>query len=165
MAAFFRGDRRHPVVAYTQDHGPALLVGLGAGAALALMLDRGLTLRRRRIVERAGAVSRSTADRMSRRARDLRNRSRGVIAQTRGRLSRDQPSDDQLVARVRSQLGHHAHQASRIETQVNDGVVTLRGEVLSGELGEVIAGVRAVRGVRDVRNELSVFENEAELSR
>jgi osmotically-inducible protein OsmY len=46
-----------------------------------------------------------------------------------------------------------------------DGVVTLRGEVLASELGDVIAGVRTVRGVRDVRNELSVFENEAELTR
>ena len=66
---------------------------------------------------------------------------------------------------MRSQLGHHAHQASRIETAAADGVVTLRGEVLASELGDVIAGVRTVRGVRDVRNELSVFENETELTR
>lgn len=165
MAALFRRDRRNPALAFTRDHGPALLVGLGAGAALAIALDRGLTVRRRRIVERAGAVSRTVADRLSKRSRDLRNRTRGALAVTRGRFSSDHPSDDQLEARVRSQLGHHAHRASRIETVAEDGVVTLRGEVLASELGDVIAGVRTVRGVRDVRNELSVFENEAELTR
>lgn len=165
MAALFRRDHRHPAVAFTRAHGPALLAGIGAGAALAIFLDRGLAVRRRRIVERAGAVSRTTTGRMSRKARDLRNRTRGILASTRGRLSTDTPSDDQLEARVRSQLGHHAHQASRIETEVRQGVVTLRGEVLASELGEVIAGVRAVRGVRDVSNQLAVFEDEAEFSR
>lgn len=165
MAALFRRDRRHPAVAFTRDHGPALLVGLGAGAVLAIALDRGLIVRRRRLLKRAGAVSRTAADRLSKRARDLRNRTRGALAVTRGRFSSDRPSDDQLEARVRSQLGHHAHHASLIETMAEDGVVTLRGEVLASELGDVIAGVRTVRGVRDVRNELSVFENEAELTR
>jgi len=165
MAALFRRDRRHPAVAFAQDHGPALLIGIGTGVALALFMDRGLGIRRRRVVERAGAVTRTTTERMSRKARDLRNRTRGALVATRNRLRSDRPDDDQLEARVRSQLGHHARQASRIETEATDGVVTLRGEVLATELGDVIAGVRAVRGVREVRNELAVFENEAEFSR
>src|SRR5690606_10667340 len=78
MAALFRRDRRHPAVAFAQDHGPVLLAGVGAGAALAVFLDRGLAVRRRRVVERAGAVSRSTTGRMSRKVRDLRNRTRGA---------------------------------------------------------------------------------------
>ncbi len=164
MAALFRRDRRHPAVAFAQDHGPTLLIGIGTGAALALFLDRGLSVRRRRLVERATAVSRSTTERANRKARDLRNRTRGALVATRNRLVSDSPDDEQLEARVRSQLGHHARQASRIETDTEDGVVTLRGEVLSAELGDVISGVRSVRGVREVRNELSVFEDEAEFS-
>lgn len=165
MAALFRRDSRHPAVALAQDHGPALLIGIGTGAVLALFLDRGLSIRRRRVIERAGAVSRSTTERVGRKARNLRNRTRGALVATRNRLTSDSPDDEQLEARVRSQLGHHAHQASRIETDAEDGVVTLRGEVLAAELGDVIAGVRSVRGVRDVHNELSVFEDEAEFSR
>jgi len=164
MAKLFRGNQRHPVTEFTRDHGPALLAGIGAGAVLAVVVGRGLASRRR-LMDRAGGATRTAAGRMTRRARDLRNRARGTLLETRNRLRADTPSDEQLQARVRSQLGHHADHASRIETVVSDGVVTLRGGILAGEVGDVMNGVRGVRGVREVKNELSVFEDAEELVR
>lgn len=164
MSELFRRSRRHPVSTFTRDHGPALLAGIGAGAVLAVMVGRGL-VNRRRLMDRAGGATRTATGRMSRRARDLRNRTRGMLLETRNRFRADAPTDDQLEARVRSQLGHHSGHASRIETSADDGVVTLRGSVLAGEVGDVMAGVRGVRGVREVRNELSVFEGEEELTK
>lgn len=164
MAALFRRDRRHPAAAFAEDHGPILLAGLAAGALLTVAVGRGLRSRKQ-VMERAGGAARSATGRMSRRTRDLRNRARGALLETRNRLRSDSPGDEQLEARVRSQLGHHSSHASRIETSAEGGVVTLRGSVLADEVGDVMSGVRGVRGVREVRNELSVFEDAEELAR
>ncbi|HEY0972362.1 MAG TPA: BON domain-containing protein [Gemmatimonadales bacterium] len=146
-----------------QDSGPALLIGAAAGAALMYLLDGEGRRRRKVAAEKAGRYTRKSARLMSRRARDLRNRAQGVVAETRGRFSRGSADDETLVARVRSQLGHHVARLGDVETTAEDGVVTLRGSVLANELGDMLTAVRSVRGVNDVRNELTVFEHEAEM--
>ncbi len=158
-----RRDKRHPAMRMAQDSGPALLIGAAAGAALVFLFDNQGRRRRRVAAEKAGRYSRKSARLMSRRARDLRNRAQGVVAETRGRLSRESADDDKLVARVRSQLGHHTLDTGHVETVAEDGVVTLRGSALASELGDLLAAVRSVRGVREVKNELSVYEHEAEM--
>jgi osmotically-inducible protein OsmY len=68
----------------------------------------------------------------------------------------DHPDDDQLVARVRSELGHRVEHARGIEVVAEQGRVTLRGPVLSSELDEVLATTLKVRGVEAVENRLDV---------
>lgn len=156
--------RAHPAKAFAKEHGLTLFAAASAGAALLYLLERrrGGELRGG-LAGRAASVSNAAAERIGKRARDLRNRTRGAIAGTRNRFTSDDPDDQTLVARVRAQLGHHVANAASIETDANDGVVTLRGPVLASELGDVLSGVRAVRGVHDVRNELDVFENANEM--
>ena len=162
MRNIFTRDRRHPVAAFAEDNRTPLLIGLGASAAVALVA--GIGKRRRRIVtDKAGSLSRTASDRMTKRARDLRNRTRGVLAETRNRFSSEEVDDDQLEARIRSQLGHHVRQAGAITTSVRGGVATLTGDVLAAELGDALECVRRVRGVQEVRNRLSVHEDEQEL--
>ncbi|HEX5580856.1 MAG TPA: BON domain-containing protein [Gemmatimonadaceae bacterium] len=146
-----------------QENGPALLIGAAAGAALVYLFDSKGRRRRRVAAEKAGSYTRKSARYMSKRARDLRNRAQGVVAETRGRFSSGDADDDTLVARVRSQLGHHVSHVGEVETSAEDGVVTLRGSVLANELGDLLGAIRAVRGVREVRNELTVYEHEAEM--
>lgn len=161
----FRRKREHPLARLARGPGGlGLLAGLGTGVALLYFFDRGNGKRRRELVaEKAGRYSRQASGKLSRRARDLRNRARGAVAEARGRLVSDHPDDDVLVARVRSQLGHHVDRAGAIDTEANDGIVTLRGSILAAELGEVLSEVRGVRGVRDVVNELAVYEHAAEM--
>jgi osmotically-inducible protein OsmY len=133
-----------------------LLLGVGLGVALMYFLDPGRGARRRALVrDRAGSVVRSGRRQLHDRAEDLRNRAAGTVAEVRGRM-RDQPvSDEQLVARVRSNLGHHVGRAQAIDVTARGGTVTLRGELPRAELDEVLAAVRGVRGVERVENELA----------
>jgi hypothetical protein len=80
------------------------------------------------------------------------------VAELRGRLRRDDVSDDKLRERVRARIGSVVGHGSGVETQVTDGMVTLRGPVLSEEIDRLLRRVQNVRGVRDVVNQLEVHE-------
>jgi osmotically-inducible protein OsmY len=71
-------------------------------------------------------------------------------------MSDDHPSDEQLVARVRAELGHNVEHARAIDVVAEQGRVTLRGSVLSSELDDVLSTARKVRGVERVDNQLDV---------
>lgn len=133
-----------------------LLAGIGIGAALMYFLDPVGGGRRRALVrdQAAGAVN-SAERELTARSSDLRNRARGAAAELRN-MGDDRPSDDQLVARVRAELGHHVEHARAIDVVAEQGRVTLRGPVLSSELDDVLATARKVRGVHQVENQLDV---------
>ena len=137
-----------------------LLLGVGIGAAIMYFLDPGRGARRRALVrDQATSAVRSGRERMQQRAEDLRNRASGVVAEARGRMHDEVISDEQLVARVRSQLGHHVGHARAIDVAARDGTVTLRGEVSRTEVDEVVSVVRGVRGVEQVENELAARQD------
>lgn len=133
-----------------------LLAGIGIGAALMYLLDPiGGGRRRARVRDKASGVLNRTGHKLERRSADVRNRARGATAELRN-VRDDHPSDDQLVARVRSELGHHVEHARAIDVVAEEGQVTLRGPVLSSELDDVLATARKVRGVERVENQLDV---------
>jgi uncharacterized membrane protein len=71
----------------------------------------------------------------------------------------DEHTDNQRLAeRVRSKLGRVCSHPRAIRVAVNEGNVTLRGDILGHELANVLRSVRHVPGVRDVRHELQVHE-------
>jgi tRNA nucleotidyltransferase/poly(A) polymerase len=133
-----------------------LLAGVGIGAALMYILDPARGKRRRALARDKARSAINTAEReLKERGEDLRNRARGAAAELRN-AGDDHPSDEQLVARVRSELGHSVEHARAIEVTAEQGRVTLRGPVLSSELSEVLATARKVRGVEAVENQLEV---------
>jgi osmotically-inducible protein OsmY len=135
-----------------------MLAAAGIGAALMYFLDpeRGAT-RRAHARGRAGSLFRDSGEALQQRGEDIRNRFRGAVAEARSRFGGDdEPTDVQLMERVRSALGHHTEHAASIEVLVSEGVVTLRGEVPGDELLEVLGTVRRVRGVREVHDEMMV---------
>ena len=131
-------------------------LGLGAGVAYLLDPDRG---RRRRALmgEKAGHFWRIASRSADRKTRDLTNRARGVISQVK-RTGKDEVSDDVLVDRVRSEMGHAVTNPGAIEVTANQGMVTLVGSVPKNEIPQLLARVSAVRGVCEVRDRLSVQE-------
>lgn len=133
-----------------------LLAGIGIGAALMYFIDPVGGGRRRAVArDKATSAVHSAGRGLKGRGEDLRNRARGAAAELRN-VTDDHPDDDQLVARVRSELGHHVEHARAIEVAAEQGRVTLRGPVLSSELDEVLATTRKVRGVEAVENRLEV---------
>ncbi len=137
----------------------SLLAGLSLGAIAMYILDplRG-PARRARVRERAGSTLRSGRREFRRRAEDLRNRAKGALAEVRGRLSEHGVTDEQLVARVRAELGHHVSHGGQLEVSAHDGIVTLGGHVSGREVPDVLAMARRVRGVEQVRDDLQVAD-------
>jgi osmotically-inducible protein OsmY len=80
----------------------------------------------------------------------------GASAELRNRLGDEDVTDEQLVARVRSELGHHVERARAIEVVADHGKVILRGQASPDELDDVVTTVRRVRGVEQVENQLRV---------
>jgi hypothetical protein len=134
------------------------LYGMAIGAAVAYIADPQAGRRRRALARdqfvRAG---RRTRDALDATARDVANRTAGILAATRGRLSRVGVEDRRLVERVRAKLGRVSSHPHAIDVFAEEGVVTLCGPILAAEVDDVMAAVWAVPGALALNNELDVY--------
>ena len=143
----------------------SFLAGMVAGAGIAFALDPVSGGRRRALlrdqVARAGHKTRDAADVA---IRDLSNRTRGIAAATRSRLSRRPVDGRRLVERVRATLGRvssHPRAIDVLETET--GEVTLRGAVLAGDANRVLAAAASVPGVNGVVDLLDRYQSSDEV--
>jgi osmotically-inducible protein OsmY len=128
--------------------------------AVAFMFDPNQGRRRRALAaDQMRRARRKTRDALDATARDISNRTTGIVAATRGRLATEEVDDATLVDRVRAKLGRVCSHPRAIDVVAANGVVRLRGPVLAGELENVLAAVEAVRGAQSVRNELESHES------
>lgn len=138
----------------------AMLAALGAGATLMYLLDPDRGARRRAMLrDRMGSTLRSAEERLVTTRRDLANRARGKLAETRARLTPEDVDDQVIVGRVRAELGHHVSHPGSIEVSARAAVVTLAGPVLADEVDRVVEVTRRIRGVREVVSQLEVHEH------
>lgn len=138
------------------------LAGAAFGAGMMYALDPDAGKRRRALTRdqlvRARVKTRETA---SATARDLLNRSYGIMSGARSRLSQGEVDDEVLEQRVRSKFGYVVRNPSAIEARVDSRRVTLTGAVRADEVDQLIAEVSAVRGVLAVENRLVVHHEAA----
>jgi hypothetical protein len=138
------------------------LAGAAFGAGMMYALDPDAGRRRRALTRdqliRARVKTRETA---SATARDLLNRSYGMMAGARSRLFQGGVDDQVLEQRLRSKFGYVVRNPSAIEARVDSGHVTLTGAVRADEVDQLIAEVSAVRGVSAVENHLDVHHEAA----
>lgn len=134
--------------------------GLGIGAFLMYVFDPVWGHRRRalardqmvRAVNKTGYAVNVTGS-------DIRNRTKGMLAEVRGLLRRNgEVSDEVLVARIRSEMGRRISHPRSIEVTSQDGHVTLRGSISSPELNALLRCAQSVSGVKSVDNQLDVHE-------
>jgi len=138
-----------------------LLVGAGIGAALMYLLDPDRGARRRHILgDKTMKALRTGQRHASDAVENARNHAQGKVAEVRNRVQDEEVTDEQLVARVRAELGRHVEQARAIEVVADGGTVTLRGQVLATELPDVVSAIERVRGVERVDNQLDVRGSE-----
>jgi len=133
--------------------------GAGFGATLMYLLDPERGRRRRKLLgdQIMHVVSQSDAV-ISTTARDLRNRARGMLAETHARFDDTDVSDAVLVARIRSRMGWVISHPHAIAVTADQGRVTLSGPILAHEVDDLLKAVAAIRGVRAVENRLEVHE-------
>lgn len=134
-----------------------LLMGLLAGVGFMYFYDPDMGNRRRALArDRIVSVRNSSDEAIEKGLRDLRNRSRGLLAETMSRFRGDDASDWVLRERVRSELGLVSRHPSAIEVEVMNGAVVLNGHILQEEVDQVIERVSKVRGIQNVDNRLKV---------
>jgi uncharacterized membrane protein len=135
-----------------------LLEGVLLGAGLMYFLDPDRGRRRRAMVrDQLVHLSHKLEDGMGAAGRDLAHRTRGMAMEARSRVQFGSVDDAVLEGRVRSALGRLVSHPGAVEvTVVHDGRVTLGGAVLADEAENLLAGVEAVQGVREVESRLLV---------
>jgi hypothetical protein len=143
----------------------SLIAGIGAGATAMYVLDPEMGGRRRALArDKMTETRKKIRDAAGVTARDISNRSAGIMAEVRSRIAEREVGDQVLEGRVRSKLGFLVRHPSAIITQVSHGRVILSGPILSDEVQQLITGLHAVRGVTDVVNRLAVHDEPAQVS-
>jgi osmotically-inducible protein OsmY len=136
-----------------------LLLGAALGGAAMYFFDpdRG---RRRRALVRDKTVSASTcvSSFVDAGTRDLKSRGTAVTGRLRSLVGKRKATDDVLIARVRSKMGHHVIHPGAIDVYASEGKVTLNGSILAHEHEELLEGLRQVPGVTDIVDQLAVYE-------
>ena len=141
------------------DRLTTFLAGALFGAAVAFMIDPDRGKRRRAFVrDQLVSGAHSLDDTVTGVSIDARNRTRGMLHEARTRMTEDDADDRVIEQRVRAELGRLTTHPRAIAVWANDGCVTLSGRILAPEVDAVIGGVRSVRGVSDVRNQLEIHE-------
>ena len=134
------------------------LFGFGAGVLFAALVDpRRGAARRAQIRDKGLSLFRRAGEEARREARDLTQRVQGKVYESKH--AAEEVPDDVLVERVRAQLGRPVSHPRAIHVVAENGVVTLAGQILRGEVDDAIARVARIRGVRSVRNDLEVIDS------
>jgi len=130
----------------------------GLGAGMMYVLDPRMGRRRRALVrDKAQAYWSRMGKFISQTARDARQRTYGLLAETRTQdRGADGPEDAVLVARVRAQIGHVLSQEGAVNVTAHQGRVTLSGSIAAHEVEKLLSAVASVAGVTTVVNHLEV---------
>lgn len=133
------------------------LLGFGVGAATYALSDphRGMA-RQAKALEKSRSVASQAREDARRRALDLKSRVQGAVHEAAARWQEDDASDEVIAERIRAQLGRPVSHPRALEVRVERGCAILSGPILAPEVDDLLATVRSVRGVREIRNLLEV---------
>ncbi len=131
---------------------------LGAGAMYLFDPDRGRS-RRAYLRDKAYSIANDMGSFMQKTGRHLSNRLRGTVAEGQAAFRRRPTTDEQLLQRVRSQIGRAGHGARALEVNAHEGHITLHGSLPGEVIESVIGTVNKVRGVRSVDCQITPAES------
>ena len=141
-----------------------LLASLGLGAGLMYFYDPSRGNRRRAMLrDRATSMRNQADDAIDVAVRDLRNRTRGVLADAMAWVSEESPSDWLVEERLRSSLGRYPLHTRAMNLRVEGGRAILTGPVLASEVDRLVKAVASVRGVQAVENQLDVRQEPGDI--
>lgn len=136
------------------------LLGAAAGASLAYLFDPVSGRRRQaRIRDKSVKAGHHVGRAVRRQARNSANHLQGMAAVINGAFHRETPSAEVLIARVRSRIGRAVRYPGAIHVEAREGHVTLKGDVLAGEVEKLLKQTQRVRGVREVESLLKVHDS------
>lgn len=134
----------------------SVMLSAALGAGLMYLFDPHFGRRRRALLrDKAVHAAHKSRDSMDTTAHDLANRMQGMRAGVGSLMHREAEVSDRVLAeRVRSRLGRYCSHPSAVEVHAEQGRVSLKGPILADEAKRLARSVRAVRGVREVDNQL-----------
>jgi hypothetical protein len=135
------------------------LTYLGLGAGLMYFFDPNCGRRRRALARDQGIHwMHEIEDAVGVVSRDLSNRTAGLTAEAKSLFSDGRASEETIEARVRAALGRAVSHPRALQVEAHGGRVSLSGPILASEVENLLATVRAVRGVTGVENQLEVHQ-------
>ncbi|MGH9907265.1 MAG: BON domain-containing protein [Pyrinomonadaceae bacterium] len=137
----------------------AFFTGLGVGAGAMFILDPDRGKRRRALMrDQCAHLANKSSMALGKTSRDLRNRVRGIVAESKAMFADQHVPDTALEDRIKAVLGRYPVHQRSIIVQAIDGKVMLSGETLAKELDTLLDAVKSVRGVNEVVNNLTVHQ-------
>lgn len=137
-------------------------IGVGAGLYYFLHPDRG-GRRRDRLRRQIIRLAQECGEAAERTAHDAGSHWWGLLHTLRSLARGREPvPDEALEVRLRAKLNHLVKHPSTLEISVQDGVVTLRGPVLAEEEDELLDAISDIRGVREIKNRLMIYDSPEE---
>ena len=136
-------------------------IGIVLGASFSYFFDPKRGKYRRTLgFDKATRYFHDTENLIQHAEKGFRYKSRGIVARLQSRLVQERvpPSDDVLVARIRSKIGRLALHPHSIEVQSQKGNVILRGTAMPYEMPDILTKVKSIRGVRKVKNQIKAPE-------
>jgi uncharacterized membrane protein len=141
------------------------LGGIGLGAGLMYIFDPDKGKRRRATARDATRhIANAFDDAVGKTSRDLSNRTQGLVAELDSIFRCEEADDDVVAERVRSKLGRAVSHPHAIHVAVNQGRVTLSGQILAREVDHLLKRVWSVRGVTGVESRLEAHERAGDIS-
>ena len=135
-----------------------VLAGAAAGAGVMYFYDphRGRA-RRIEFIEHAGKLLRRDETSLMKYGKNLLNRMRGAVAEAEAALVPEVTiTDEVLVERVRSRMGHIVAEPHGIRVVASNGVITLEGHVARSEKSKLKHEIGQVPGVERINDRLVV---------
>lgn len=138
----------------------SLLVTLAAGAGLMYFYDPKLgDARRKQLRDKVTGLRNDAEQLWDEHGDEVRSRVNLAAGQASRILKRDTELDDAtLTMRVKEHLGRHSSNPGAINVMVNDGVVTLHGQVIASEAQRLLRAVGLLHGIARIDNQLQLLD-------
>jgi len=138
-----------------------IVAAFAVGAAAMYYLDPQTGRRRRAQVRERGAAVGHDAQRLLRGQRRVNDCGREVLVQARAMFARGSIADDRLLERIHVCLRRLIEDPKRVNVDVLQGYVILRGHASIEEIEEINASVAALNGVQEIDNRILPLSSHA----
>lgn len=141
----------------------SLITSIGLGAGLMYFYDPARGNRRRALVrDQFNSMINDVDEAIEVGMTDLRNRTRGFLAEGMSMVSDEGAPDWLLEERVRAEIGRIGH-AGGVQVRADGGRIYLSGPVLADEENRVVTMASRVRGVKGVENQMEVHQEPGDI--
>jgi uncharacterized membrane protein len=137
-------------------YGTGLAAAIAAAGAAYFLDPRSGRRRRALLRDQANRIVHQSEDFLGKAGRDARQRAHGAYEKAVSRFRPGVIDDGILEERIRAELGRLSSHPGAIEVSCSKRIARLRGDILEDEVATVLHGVRRVRGVWQVVNEMRI---------